>query len=80
MVLGHKLKGGVSYNYVIGEIIKLKKGTVTTTSLYHSKTQGKLEKNKNKTTLGKQIVDTVNWWQKQYNNLNNYGKRISGGK
>ena len=28
IVKGHKLKGGVTYNYVIGEIVQLKKGTI----------------------------------------------------
>lgn len=53
IVIGHKLKGGVSRNYVIGEIVKLKKGTITQTSLYHSKTAGTVSKNNGTSWMNK---------------------------
>lgn len=56
IVKGHKIKNGETRNYVINEIVQLKRGTITKTSLYHSKSAGKLQA-QNKKTPAQEMAD-----------------------
>ena len=68
IVIGHKLKGGVTRNYVINEIVQLKKGTITKTSMYHSKSSGKLQaRKKTSSYMNKATSDRANQYIKSHN-------------
>lgn len=68
IVKGHKLKGGVTRNYVIGEIVKLKKGTITKASVYHSQSAGKLQAQKQTPSyMNKATSDRANQYIKSHN-------------